>query len=451
MHWRARLAHIIAGPYAQQLASVTARVDDSPGWTSHTGREHDRDLAEVQQIYTDTLTAWRKNPLAKRITEITTDYVCGDAITLSSPDSDLNEFIQKFWSHRKNRMQFRLTTMCDELGRAGDLFPVLFTNDVDGMSYIRFVTKDKIIGIQTADNDWESEVSYEETRPNSLEPITWYGPAAKKPGEPLMLHYSVNRPLGALLGEGDMTSMLPWLLRYSRMLDDRVRLNWALRAFLWVVTVPPNKVAAKREQYRRPPEAGSIVVTDGSETWEPLSPNLRGADARYDIAAIRNMIDTGTGFPAHWLNTPGSEPRGIVSGGAFAALHAPAERRLQRRQDYFVFILQDVIWHAWQRNTQKNGQTDQPSPDYDQLIHVEKPEISRSDNIDLATAAKTLARTWSEINMTEPKSRTLASKWLGYIFRFMGEPQPEATITRIVDEIYANMERDLEEETQNGG
>ena len=65
-----------------------------------------------------------------------------------------------------------------------------------------------------------------------------------------MLHYAVNRPLGALLGESDLTTMLPWLQRYSRMLEDRVRLHWAMRAFLWMVTVPANKVREKQEQYR---------------------------------------------------------------------------------------------------------------------------------------------------------------------------------------------------------
>ena len=50
--------------------------------------------------------------------------------------------------------------------------------------------------------------------------------------------------------------MIPWLLRYSRMLEDRVRLHWAVRAFLWLVTVPSNKIDAKREQYRTPPDSG---------------------------------------------------------------------------------------------------------------------------------------------------------------------------------------------------
>jgi hypothetical protein len=127
--------------------------------------------------------------------------------------------------------------MCDELTRAGDLFVLLFRNPQDGMSYIRFVTKDRIRRIESAANDYETELAYEEV--NLLgEATRWLSP--QHPESPqegaVMLHYAINRPLGALLGESDLTSMLPWLMRYSRMLEDRVRLHWAVRSFLcWLL------------------------------------------------------------------------------------------------------------------------------------------------------------------------------------------------------------------------
>ena len=47
------------------------------------------------------------------------------------------------------------------------------------------------------------------------------------------LWFHVDNELGA--GRVGSHTMTPRLLRYSRMLEDRVRLNWAVRAFLWVV------------------------------------------------------------------------------------------------------------------------------------------------------------------------------------------------------------------------
>ena len=46
--------------------------------------------------------------------------------------------------------------------------------------------------------------------------------------EVVMVHYSINRPVGALLGESELASILPALRWYQRMLEDRVRLNLSL-------------------------------------------------------------------------------------------------------------------------------------------------------------------------------------------------------------------------------
>jgi hypothetical protein len=140
---------------------ISTRVDDEhPGWTSTSGRPHDRDYGEIQEQYTDTLLAWRKNPMAWRIVSITTDYVIGKDFSITSPFKPLDNFIKEFWNHPKNRMDLRLTGMCDELSRSGDLFVLLWRNPIDGMSYVRFLTKDQIRGIHSAPTDWETEISY---------------------------------------------------------------------------------------------------------------------------------------------------------------------------------------------------------------------------------------------------------------------------------------------------
>jgi hypothetical protein len=62
---------------------------------------HDYDSAKVAELYNDALTAWRKNPLAWRIVAITSDYVAGDGISLSSPYRSMRRFINEFWHHPK--------------------------------------------------------------------------------------------------------------------------------------------------------------------------------------------------------------------------------------------------------------------------------------------------------------------------------------------------------------
>lgn len=416
------------------LASVSARVDDSPGWGSLSTRPHDYDTARVQEIYADTLEAWRKNPLAWRIIAITTDYTVGDRLAISSPNRALNRFIKAFWNHPKNRMDLRLESMSDELARAGDLFVALFRNPGDGMSYIRFVTKDRITAIECAPNDWETELYYTEQLDNG-QVRRWPSPDAATTDDPaIMLHYAVNRPAGALLGESDLVTLLPWLLRYSRMLEDRVRLNWAVRAFLWLVTVPASKVREKQEFYRTQPEAGSIVVKDESEKWEVMTPELRAADAASDLKAVRNMIDAGSGYPPHWRG----EPEGSNLATA-QAMQEPTERHLLRRQKYFGFMLQDILYHAYQRAAQVSLARPLGSQDYEQLFTLEAPDISRADNQALAASAQ--AMTLALMNLANtilpgaerpPLPEPLLRRALQLTFQHAGAPLAEAELQAIL-------------------
>lgn len=417
-----------------RAGTVSSRVADWPGWQALTGRPHERDAAEIETLYNDALAAWRKNPLAKRAVDIIADYVVGDGITLTSPFPPLQAFIDAFWHHPRNQAPHRLETMCHELTLAGDLFPLLFRNPHDGMSYLRFVTKDRIARVETAADDWETETAYVELPRTAGGPETrWVSATAAGEGESaVMLHYAVNRPLGALLGEGDLATMIPWLLRYGRLLEDRVRFHWAARAFLWFVTVPTHLVGVKQEQYRQPPEPGSIVVADDAERWEVKAPQLNGADASHDLEAVRRMVFTGSGIPPHWFGEKGSN-RAEAS-----AMQGPAERHLRRRQQYFVWLLEDLVFHAYQRARQvRPGLPALPSASYRQLFTAAVPDISRQDSAERALAASHLASVWRQLVLeTEPQSRQLAELLLSQLFRFMGEPQEAGVVKRVVEEMF---------------
>lgn len=415
--------------------AVSIKIDDSPGWQRENGRSrHDRDAAESDQLYEDVLTAWRKNPLAWRTVQITTDYVVGETIAISSPHKQLQAFIEAFWNHPQNRMANRLETMCEELTRGGDLFPILFLNKHNGMSYIRFLTKDQVADIETKATDWETETIIKQ-KPQSVDDNgrNWYTPnhGRSRSTNAIALHYSINRPLGGRFGESDLASIVPWLLRYSRMLEGRIRLHWAARAFLWFVTVPTNKVKEKEEQYKAAPEAGSVIVKDEAETWDVMTPNLRGTDAEPDLVAVKRMIGTGTGFPPHWLGEPGD-----VNLSTAQAMQEPAERHLIRRQNYFVFILCDILYHAYQRASAISPETYPPitETNYNKLFTAATPDISRADNERLAQASKEMTAVMQGLAQEFPGSHKLKRLMLQLVLKFAGEPQDDEFLDEVMDE-----------------
>lgn len=427
------------GSPASLSAPLSAPVEDGRGWENLSGAAGSLTTAALQDAYQDALEAWRKNPLAWRFIAITTDYVVGEGITVSSVNKNVQRFIDRFWNHPLNRMNLRLEGMCDELSRAGDLFVLLFRNPQDGMSYVRFVTKDRIQKIITADNDWERELAYVQ--------MEVYGSGQKLRGgeriwlsadhpeapqqEAVMLHYAVNRPLGSLTGESDLAAMIPWLQRYARMLEDRVRLNWAMRAFLWIVTVPANRVAAKAEQYRAAPEAGSIIVKDESESWQPVAPSLHAYDAGADLKAVRQMIDAGSHYPPHWRGEPQE-----VNLATAVAMQSPTEKHLLRRQRYFNFILKDLLIHAYRRAAEAGKAPYLAERRLWELIEVTAPELSLKDHERLANAAFQVANALAQLGNTlqSPLPPTLKRAILRQVMSFAGAPAAESFVEQVMQE-----------------
>ena len=403
--------------------------DGTQSWVSGAGA-NDLEYARMQEAYQDALEAWRKHPHARRIIDITTDHVIGDGFTPQAPGG-MGRFIDQFWQHRQNRMAMRLPAIVDELNRAGDVFIVLFRNPTDGMSYIRPIPKSQIIKIETAENDWETEISYLERRGPGEEPRLWLSPAHPDAAtaDAVMCHYAINRPVGALWGDGDLTPVVKWLLRYDKMLEDRVRLNWAARVFYWFVKVPKSAIAATQKKYQaNPPNPGAIIVHDESEEWDMKSPNLGASDAAHDLQSLRMMIAVGAGQPPHWHGDSMD-----VNLATATAMERTAVRHLRRRQLEVSDMVIDLCYVAYTR-AHALGMT-RKGPNRDQIT-IDLPDLSRDDNEQLATAGRELARAFNGLNLAlDSGSRALRERTLRSFFKFVSEPIEESEVQTIIDEL----------------
>jgi len=312
--------------------------------------ESDRDRLEYDRadILDQCLAAWRDNPLARRIVELTSQYVVGAGLDLKCKDNKTKSFIDLFWNHRLNRMDSRVIEMCDELTRTGNLF-ILLSTDASGMSYIRILPASNIDRIEPSPNDIEQPLLFITKAGQDFEPIVYPSydhltDAVNESGKfpAVVLHYAINRPAGAQWGESDLAPLLIWLRRYSAWLEDRVRLNRFRNAFLYVVTGQfTSEVARKARQVElaaNPPSPGSILVTDTSETWSVISPKLEALDAMQDGLALKKMIAASVGLPLHFL----AEPEGSTRTTAEAA-GGPTFRRFEQRQEFFLWLLKDLL------------------------------------------------------------------------------------------------------------
>lgn len=351
------------------------------------GSERDRQEYDREKVLEDALDAWRFNPLARRIVGLTSQYVLGSGLEPACKEEGTARFITLFWNERLNRMNTRLVEMCDELTRSGNLF-VLVSTDAAGMSYVRLVPAADVERIEHQANDIEQATRfYPKATMENPDPAPWKAYDRERDErqengsfEPVMLHYTVNKPAGAQWGESDLAPVLKWLQRFSAWLEDRARLNRYRNSFLFVVKSrfgsETERAARQASLAATPPTPGSIMVCDESENWEVLSPRLESSDANTDGLALKKMIAAGVGVPLHFLAEPESSTRTTAE-----AAGGPTFRYFEQRQEFFTWLVGDLLRVVIERRAQVDRRVRAGA-----AVEVVASDISARDNVSLSMA-----------------------------------------------------------------
>jgi hypothetical protein len=400
-----------------QRVRVLDDLRDRPAGATESGR--DRRPYDRAETLRDCLEAWRVNPLARRIVALTSQYVVGGGISLECKDEGTHQFLTAWWQHPLNRMPVRCFEWCDELTRSGELFVALST-DASGMSYVRAIPALEIEGVECAPNDLEQPVSFRQRAAAAGEAATVW-PAYRRDDDqpdlqnrlvPAMLHYAINRPVGAQRGEPDLAPLLRWLSRYASWLEDRARLNRYRQSFLYWVrrafTNEAERLARQAELNANPPNPGSILVSDESENWAVLHPKLDSFEAAEDGLSLKKMVCAGAGVPLHFL----AEPEGATRTTAEQA-GGPTFRHFDQRQAFFLWLIRDVAGAVTARRAH-----------YDRMVNpnteitVRGADISARDNALLAEGASKVVAAFAGL-----RDRGLIddAELLRLAYRFAGE------------------------------
>jgi hypothetical protein len=386
--------------------------------------DRDRYAYDRADVLEDALDCWRLNPLGRRIVELTTQYVVGGGISLLCKHEPTARFLREFWKHRLNRMDVRVFELCDELSRSGNLF-ILVSTDAAGMSYLRCIPAQDVDHIQSLPNDIEQPTRFYmkqvigdgEGEPCYPEYYPAYNDQQDRRSpdgafSAVMLHYTINRPVGGQWGESDLAPVLKWISRYSAWLEDRARLNRFRNAFLFVVKATfaseTERAARQAALAANPPQPGSIMVADTNESWEVLSPRLESHEASADGAALKKMIAAGTGLPMHFLAEPESSTRTTAE-----AAGGPTYRHFEQRQEYFLWILQDMLQVVTARRCQVDKKLKR-KPE----IEVRGADISARDNVGLGMAGSNIIHV---LEILRNRNLIDNEELLRMVYRFVGE------------------------------
>jgi hypothetical protein len=219
---------------AREAASL---AEEDRGWRplAMTGGAREVEDGYRRESLQDAAEAYRVNPLAYRIVELTTDFVLGEGLRLTAEPPEAQTFLDRWWA--ANRMSIRQYELCNELSLAGEVFVTFHTNPYDGMTFVRCLPAETIDRIETNPEDVEDEQRF-----HQMGTLLHQSPGnEERPGLGMAgrwwpcdncRHYAVNRLVGAVRGQSDLAPLLPWLRRYKDWLTDRVRINRFKGAFL---------------------------------------------------------------------------------------------------------------------------------------------------------------------------------------------------------------------------
>ena len=243
------------------------------------------------------------------------------------------------------------------------------------------------------------------------------------------MHFAVNRPVGCIRGESDLAPVLPWLRRYSRWLEDRVRLNAAVHAFLWVVKVPGRLTKQKAAEYGEAPKPGSVLIVDrDNEEWQAVAPTLHANDAAADGRAIRWMIVAGG--PGVGLTDLGEAAEANLA--TARAMGEQRSRYMRARQQYFAYVLASVALAAYNRAVRLGKVAGQPQ-DLG-AIRVGVPDISPTDNSELGASAAQVAQALGQVAALGVSGEKWRRLVLRLVLKFAGEYLDEDELAAILQE-----------------
>jgi len=390
--------------------------------TITTGQRYGASLRDNQKrstIISEALTAWRTNPIAKRICELQTEFAIGDGLGFESQDETVKAQIADVWNHPLNNLDEQLPQFAGEGYRTGDLFIIGRVEKATARVYYRALPSENVAEIETVPNDYRQEKKYKSGQLDE-KPYLAYDPQKDYLGEDneFVLHFPLNPAVGSCFGESDFATILYWIKLYRQFIEDRARLNFFRQLFTFVLQKTFNGSQEEKDSYvkdfgdRLPKKSGGVLALDEDEVLGTINPNLGSFEAGEDGMLIVRMIAIGVGFPLHWLGFAESNTRTTAE-----AAGTPAFRRLKTRQKFIVYAAQRMIEVALEIKHKAD-----PDQKLEKVqFSITAPDLTERDNEKLALAVLRLTQAMAPVYNAKKIS---VKEFLRLLYRFLGETRP---------------------------
>ena len=342
------------------------------------------------------------NPLARRIVELTKNFVLGEGLYYTAKSPQVKEVLDKFWYDDVNNWPVRQHERLTELCLYGEWVWPVSINPINGHVTLGYIDPLDITKIELdKDNPLlvsEVKVSGRALERNSFKVIRKVtDPQSPKFGryDGEVFFFAINKVSNQPRGTSDLLPLIDWISSYDDFLFNRLERNALINNFIWDVILE-GADEKEIEDFRarlQSPTPGTVRVHNEKVKWDVISPNLSSSDAEKEANLIRGHILSGAGYPPHFFSD--------FSGVRATAYEAyfPTEKSLVTRQKIVKSFLEIVFKFVIDQAIIAKKLL----PDVDTSFEIIFPEISIRD---LERASRAL------VNVTSALDKAIERGWV---------------------------------------
>lgn len=345
----------------EQVNPVLFSGIDGDDWKYRrlTGKS-DKDLPQFQRDKLLRIAYWLylSNPIARRILELTKEYVVGEGITFQAAEEEVQEVLKAHWNDPVNNWDLKQHNKILELGLYGEQIYPVFVNNVSGHVRLGYIDPLMVKQVKTDPDNIEIAreivlksgpgrnelrlpvISLDED-PSSdsfgrlvgLNPVPDKGPAG-------VLFFAINKVSNATRGVSDLACLADWLDIYDQTLFGAAERAQLASAFVWDVKLE----GFNEEQIQAwiknnaSPKPGSLRAHNEKVQWNAVAPELNAQDIAGHVRTIKNHLLGGAGFPEHWFADGGNVNRATA-----LSMGDPTLKKLTARQRYFKYMIKHIF------------------------------------------------------------------------------------------------------------
>lgn len=427
---------------------------------------------------------YETNPLARRICELTKDFVVGDGFTVTSPVPEIESILMAMWNDPITNLAQTQHLKALEIGLYGEQTWPAFNNDVTGHVRLGVIDPLNIERVLHDPDNAAIPIGVQVKKGQSREPRTYRviypAPDAELFSEPTQrlresftggecFYSAVNKLTGQTRGRSDLLSLIDWLDGYDRYLFDTMERSGLINAFVWDVVLKGAKqpeIDAWLAKHGAPPKPGTVRAHNESEEWTAQTPDMKHADTETGSRILKNHILGGSGIPSHWLSDGGDANLATAT-----AMSTPVMRRLQARQNVVKEMFSAVCRYQIQQAVIKGRVSEMVKiPGTEELVPATQAfsiQASAVSSKDLQTAGAlllTIVQATSLAVMNKQMKPETAVQLIAVAANELGvdinpqeelAPEEEASLEesetqRLYREIQAHLSR-IKEHAANGG